>query len=243
MPQEKVYAVDFSQGNLVPSIDTNGWGAMMVGDSGPGASPVSTGDPQGLNMSITAAGIPAAIGAYVVFSNGMLDLATRLVMQVEFDRPNAIAPQPPAAGAPEPWAVALNLKLDDEDFVAGEPMVPVTCQFVPDGVRLNTPGDLEGHPPTMLITPLAYEPLSPVRYQLEHHFCGASADRGYTIGYGTLSVGPPVKKNDQRVYSSAGLTPGLPQAGVGALGVTIVTGRGSGHISARLRSFTVSVWS
>jgi hypothetical protein len=95
MPFVHVYAVDFSHGNLTPSVDTNGWGAMRQGNSGPNDQPTSTSDAQGLNLSVSRApgsaqGDHAANGVFLVFEEGVLPLETRLLMQVEFDRPNAV---------------------------------------------------------------------------------------------------------------------------------------------------------
>jgi hypothetical protein len=237
MPSERVYAVDFKGGNLTPSLDTNGWGAMRVG-VGPNTS--SSADPQGLRLEVTADGTPGGIGVHAVLDEADLPLATRLTLQVEFDQPRG---DPPASGtgSPEPWAVALSVKFGDEDFVVTEPMVPVTCQFRPNGTRLNTPGGLEGDQAAMLITPLDYAALSPGRFTLEHHFCGVNAVNRYAVGFGALSVGPPIREYDQRVYSNQGLSGGQ-QDWIGALGVVLVTLNGTGTIRVRLRGFAVSVW-
>jgi hypothetical protein len=244
MPSVQVYTVDFSSGNLVPTLDANGWGAMKLGNSGPSNNPTSSGEPQGLALTVSAQGGPAANGAYVVFGPGALALETRLLMQVEFDRPNIVPPASPNTGTPEPWAVALNVKFGNENFVAAEPMVTVTCQFNRqlNGVRLNTPGHQEGDQATILVSPLDYSQLSPGRILLEHHFCGKKAPGRYSIGYGSLSIGPPIKKNDQRVFSSTGLSGGQ-QSWIGALGVTLVTLTGVGQITVRLRNFSISMWS
>lgn len=244
MPPVQVYTVDFGSGNLTPSLDPSGWGAMKLGNSGPSGNPTSTSDPQGLTLAVASPGSPgAANGVYVVPGEGVLPLESRLLLQVEFDRPNAIPPQPPAGGVPEPWALALNVKFGNEQFVVGEPMIPVTCQFNRqfNGTRLNTPGHLEGDQAAVLVSPLDYSQLSPGRFRLEHHFCGIKASRGYAIGYGTLSVGPPIRKDDQRVYSNAGLSGGQ-QTWIGALGITVVTLNGVGQIMARLRTFSVWTW-
>ncbi len=240
MPSERVYAVDFRGGNLTPDPDANGWGDMRVGDSGAGVEASSSAHPQGLNLSVTAAGEPAAIGVHAVLPEGNLPLASRLLTVVEFDQPRGLKPES-GSGQPEPWAVALNVKFGDESFVANEPMVPVTCQFRPNGVRLNTPRHLEGDQAAMLITPLDYDGLSPGRFTMEHHFCGVNAPGRYSVGFGTLDVGPPIRESDQRVYSNEGLSGG-EQDWIGALGVTLVTLNGTGRIQVRLRSFAVSVW-
>lgn len=243
MPSVQVYTVDFSGGNLAPSLDTNGWGAMKVGHSGPSNNPTSSAEPQGLALEVSANGGPAAIGAYVVLGPGVLGLETRLLMQLEFDRPEGVPPSPPSAGVPEPWAVALNVKFGNENFVAAEPMIPVTCQFNRqfNGVRLNTPGSQQTDPAAILVGPLNYSQLTPVRFFLEHYFCGKNAVGKHSIGYGMLSVGPPIKRNDQRAYSNTALSGGQ-QSWIGALGVTLVTLTGFGQIKVRLRNFTISTW-
>jgi len=247
MPAVQVYTNDFRGGNLVPSLDANSWGSMKLGNSGPAANPTSTGQPQGLALSVTGGGSsPAAIGAYVVLGDGVLSLESRLLMTVEFDQPNAVPPPPPGTGRPEPWAIALNVKFRDENFVPNEPMVPVTCQFTSlqgvDVLRLNTPGNQEGDQAAALISPIDYSQLSPGRFVLEHHFCGVKAAGRYSIGYGSLSIGPPISKTDQRVYSNLGLSGGQ-QSWIGALGVTLVTLDGVGQIMVRLRGFSISTWS
>ena len=243
MPSVQVYAVDFSGGNLGPSLDTNGWGAMKVGHSGPSNNPTTSAEPQGLALAVSANGGSAAIGAYVVLGPDVLSLETRLLMQLEFDRPEGIPPSSPNAGVPEPWAVALNVKLNNENFVVNEPMVPVTCQFNRqfNGVRLNTPGSQQTDQAAVLVSPLNYSQLSPVRFVLEHHFCGKNGAIGHSVGYGTLSVKPPINKADQRVYSNTKLSGGQ-QSWIGALGVTLVTLTGSGQIKVRLRNFGISTW-
>lgn len=242
MPSTQVYAVDFGQGNLAPSLDSNGWGAMKLGNSGAAANPTTAADPQGLTLAVTATGTPAAIGAYIVLAANALSLASRLLMRVEFDRPDA-QHTPAAAGVPEPWAVALNVKFGNENFIANEPMTTVTCQFNRqfNGVRLNTPGHQEGDQAAVLVSPLNYPQLSPGRFMLGHHFCGRNAAGRYSIGLGTLSISPPIGLDDERMYSSVGLSGGQ-QTWIGALGVTVVTLNGAGRITARLRSFTVWTW-
>ena len=242
MPSTQVYTVNFGQGNLTPSLDSNGWGAMKLGDSGPAANPTIAADPQGLTLAVTAAGTPAAIGAYIVLAPNALSLGSRLLTRVEFDRPDA-QPTPGAAGVPEPWAVALNVKFGNESFIANEPMTTVTCQFNRqfNGVRLNTPGHQEGDQAAVLVSPLDYPQLSPGRFTLGHHFCGVKAAGRYSTGFGTLSIAPPIRLDDERLYSSVGLSGGQ-QTWIGALGVTVVTLNGVGRITARLRSFSVWTW-
>lgn len=243
MPATHVYSVDFDGGNLAPSVDANSWGAMKIGHSGAGNNPVSAAEPQGLALSVTANGGPAAIGAYVVLPASKLSLDTRLLMQLEFDRPEGIAPAPPSTAVPEPWAVALNVKFGTENFIANEPMVPVTCQFnrQHNGVRLNTPGSQQADQAAVLAGPLIYSQFTPGRFVLEHHFCGKNAAGKQAVGFGTLSIGPPISSNDQRAYSHPGLSSGS-QTWIGALGPTLVTLTGSGEIKVRLRNFAVWLW-
>jgi hypothetical protein len=242
MPSTHVYTVNFGQGNLTPSHDSNGWGAMILGNSGPSANPTTSADPQGLTMSVTAAGTPVGVGAYIVLAPNALSLQSRLLMRVEFDQPDA-QQTANVAGVPEPWAVALNVKFGNESFVANEPMTTVTCQFNRqfNGVRLNTPGHLEGDQAAVLVSPLNYPQLSPGRFTLAHYFCGRNAAGRYSTGFGTLSISPPIDLDDERLYSSAGLSGGQ-QAWIGALGVTVVTLNGVGRITARLRNFAVWTW-
>lgn len=239
MPSQRVYEVDFRQGNLSPSLDANGWGDMRIGRSGPGVGS-SAADPQGLNLSLSFDGEPAAIGLYAVLPEGNLPLARRLTTSVEFDRPEG---RPAASGSdrPETWAVALQVKFGDEDFVQNEPSVNVTCQFRTDGTRLNTPRNLQGDQPATLITPLDYATLSPGIFTLEHHFCGVNAAGGHSVGFGALTIGPPIRMSDVRACSNAGLS-GEDQDWIGALGVTITNIPGTGEIRVRIRSFAVSVW-
>jgi len=244
MPRVPVYSVDFSNGNLAPSLDTNGWGSMKLGDSGPAGNPTTTPNTQGLELAVTAAGAPAAVGPYVVLASGALPLDSRLLLQLEFDHPNGIPPAAPAPGFPEPWAVALVAKAADEKFVPNEPMVVTTCQFNRqfDGVRLNTPGNLEQDASKVCLTPLNYNALTPGRFTLEMYFCGVKAAGRYATGFSTLVIGPPLRKEDQRVFSNAGLSNLGAQTWIGALGATLVTLNGSGQLMVRFRTFSVSIW-
>jgi hypothetical protein len=262
MPPVQVYAIDFSNGNLVPSIDTNGWGSMKQGNSGPNDKPESDGDARGLNLSVYRAPgsvLHAANGVHLVFGQGVLPLATRLLMQVEFDRPNAhpryvqqpwtVAPAPiiPGPPTPEPWAVGLPVKFGNENEIANESLVAVTCQFnrQTNGVRLNTPFNEEKDQSPNLVSPLDYAANPPPVFLMEHSFCGIRAAEptcGRSIGSGSLTIGPPGTKKDQRVYSNIHLSGGQ-QTWIGALGVILVTIQGTGQIMVRLRRFSISTWS
>jgi hypothetical protein len=237
MPSKPIYKVDFRQGNLSPSLDARGWGDMRIGRSAP-ADGASAADPQGLKLSLSFDGDPAAIGVYAVLPEANLMLAGRLTTAVEFDGPEGL---PSGSDRPEPWAVALQVKFGNEDFVPNEPSVNVTCQFRPDGTRLNTPAGLQGDQAATLITPLDYAALSPGVFTLEHHFCGVNAAGKHSVGFGALTVGPPIRESDVRAYSNAGLSGG-EQDWIGALGVTITNIPRVGEIRVRLRSFSVSVW-
>lgn len=237
MPSKPVYEIDFRQGNLLPSLDARGWGDMRIGRSGPGVG-ASAADPQGLTLSLSFDGEPAAIGVYAVLPEGNLPLASRLTTVVEFDRPEGL---PSGSDRPEPWAVVLQVKFGDENFVQNEPSVNVTCQFRPNGTRLNTPGGLQGDQAATLIAPLDYAALSPGVFTLKHHFCGVNAAGNHSVGFGALTVGPPIHESDMRAYSNEGLSGGQ-QDWIGALGVTITNIPRVGEIRVRLRSFSVSVW-
>lgn len=239
MPSERVYEVDFSGGNLSPSLDARGWGDMRIGRSGPGVGS-SAADPQGLKLSVIFDDQPAAIGVYAVLPEGNLPLASRLTTSVEFDRPEGL-PGTSGSDRPEPWAVVLQVKFGDEEFVPNEPSVNVTCQFRPVGTRLNTPGHLQGDQAATLIAPLDYASLFPGVFTLEHHFCGVNAADRHSVGFGALTIGPPIRKSDVRVYSNEGLS-GEEQDSIGALGVMITNIPQIGEIRVRLRRFTVSVW-
>jgi hypothetical protein len=235
MSKTQVYSVDFRQGNVAPALDTNGWGPMKQGSSGPAQNPTSSAGAQGLTMSVTGDGGLAANGVYAVLGEGVLPLASRLLLRAEFDEPEA-------EETSQAWAVALTVKFGNETFIDSEPLVAVTCQFRPNGVRLNTPGNLEGDQAPMLITPLDYRALSPARFQLDHYFCGVNAAGRYSTGFGSLSIGAPIREDDQRLYSSGGLS-GEDQTWIGALGFTLVTVSLPGTMTARLRSFSVWTWS
>jgi len=258
MPPKAIYEVDFSGGNLAPALDIKGWGAMKLGDSGAVNNPASFSDNRGLNLSVyrpPGATTHAAIGVSVVAAPNVIPLATRLLLKVEFDNPNAqllyvqqpsnvVAPSsPPGSPTPEPWAVALNVRFGNEAQVHNEPLVAVTTQFNRqfNGARLNTPSNEQGDQAPVLLTPLDYTVNPQYVYAMEHNFCGINAVGGRAIGSGALFIGPPGTLRDQRVYSNVGLSGG--QTWIGALGVTLVTLSGTGQIMVRLRKFSVSAWS
>lgn len=268
MPPVQIYAVDFSNGNLVPSLDVNGWGNMKQGvavPSHPDNKAVSYADLKGLGLAVYRAPtspvtVPSTINICVVPPPGALPLATRLSMRVEFDQPyaqlahipqpSAIGPQPPPTGTdwPSPWAVGLLVKSGAENEIATEPKIPVTCQFnrAVNGVRLNSPkpGSLQNDQPSNMDSPVNYSnywnpPGNPPRFVLEFAFCGYDAvTAGHSVGSGSLSIGT---KNDQRLFSSTALSTGAPPS-IGSLAVALVTLSGVGQIMVRLRRFSVSLW-
>jgi hypothetical protein len=259
MPPKRVYEVDFGGGNLAPSLDTKGWGPMKIGDSGPANNPSSIPDARGIKLSVyrpPGANTHAAIGVSVVLAPNAIPLASRVLLETEFDQagahlqyvpqPSNTVPPPPPPGSPtpEPWAVALVVKFGNETQVNGEPVVPVTTQFnrQVNGARLNTPFNEQGDQSPVLLTPLDYVANPQYVYEMEHSFCGINAANGRSFGDGRLTIGPPGVLRDQRVYSNTSLSTGQ-QGWIGALGVTLVTLSGTGQIKVRVRKFAISLWS
>ena len=268
MPPVTTYAVDFSQGNLAPSLDTNGWGSMKQGVAIPSHADNKTltyADGKGLGVAVyraptSPAAIPASINLCVVPGSNVLPLAIRLSIRVEFDlpyaqlayipQPSSIGPHPPPTGTdwPTPWAVGLLVKSGNENDVAADPKIPVTCQFnrALNGVRLNSPkpGSLQTDQSFNLKSPVNFSdywtpPGNPPRFAMEFAFCGHDAvSAGHSVGSGSLAIGT---RNDQRVFSSTALSTGAPPW-IGALGIAVVTLSGVGQIMVRLRNFSVSIW-
>jgi hypothetical protein len=268
MPPVLVYSVDFSNGNLTPSVDTRGWGVMKPGNSGPGDKPESYSDSEGLTLSVyrapgTPAGHDASNSVYVLPGANVLPVATRLLLRSEFDRPWAqqtyvqLSPTnnqtqgSNTTQAGSPWAVVLGLKFGTVSDTPADKRIPVTCQFnnvTMNGVRLNTPGHVQGDMSTPLESPLDYANYWPANttnlFSLESAFCGLKAPpppvgKGYSVGSGALSIG---NKSDQRVFSNEAFSGAGAQTSVDALGLTLVTQVGVGQIMIRLRSFSVSIW-
>lgn len=267
MPPVQTYAVDFSNGNLAPSLDVKGWGSMKQGmpiPSHPDNKALSYPDLKGLGLAVyrastSPAAIPSMINVCVVPPAGALPLATRLSVRAEFDlpyaqlahipQPSSIGPQPPPTGTdwPTPWAVALLVRSGGENDIATEPKIPLTCQFnrAQNAVRLNSPkpGSLQNDQPMSLDAPVNYSnywtpPGNPPRFVMEFAFCGHDAvTAGHSVGSGSLTIGT---RRDQRVFSSTALSTGV--ASIGSLGVALVTLSGVGQIMIRLRSFSVSLW-
>lgn len=267
MPPVEIYSVDFKNGNLSPSTDSRSWGSMKQGGpipSHPDNKATSDGELKGLRLSVyraptSPAGVSASSTVCVVPGAGTLALASRLSMRVEFDlpyaqlayipQPSAIGPQPPPTGTdwPTPWAVGLLVKSGDENDT-GDPKIPVTCQFnrTVNAVRLNSPkpGSLQNDQAGNLDAPVDYArywtpPGNPPRFTMEFAFCGHDAITvGHSVGSGSLAIDT---KKDQRVFSSTALSTS-GQTSIGALGVSLVTQSGVGHIMVRLRSFSVSLW-
>ena len=257
MPPVPVYEVDFSGGNLLPTLDTKGWGAMKIGDSGAANNPTHFGDARGLNLSVyrpPGATTHAVIGVQVVAAPNAIKLASRLLLRLEFDKPRAqlqfvqqpsnVTPPPPPPGSPtpEPWAVGLIVKFGNEAQVHNEPLIAVTTQFnrQVNGARLNTPFNEQGDQSPVLLTPLDYDANPQHAYEMAHSFCGLFPGNARAIGSGELVIGPPGVLRDQRVYSNVGLAGG--QTWIGAIGATLVTLSGTGQLMVRLRKFSISLW-
>jgi len=263
-----VYNVDFSNGNLVPSVDTNGWGAMKTGNSGAASRAESFSDSKGLTLGVyrdaaTPAGQNTSNCVYVLPGANVLPVASRLLLRSEFDRPwarPAYAPLTPTNNqtqgsnttqAGSPWAVALNVKFGTENETATDKRFTVTCQFnnvTTNGVRLNSPGHVQGDMSTPLDSPLDYSNYWPAAatnlFSLESAFCGIKAPpppagKGYSVGSGALSIG---NRKDHRVFSNEAFSAAGAQTWIGALGIVLVTQAGVGQIMVRLRSFSVSIW-
>ena len=268
MPPVLVYSVDFSNGNLVPSLHANGWGAMKRGNSGAASRPESFADSKGLNLGLyrdaaTPAGQDATNTVYVVLGANVLPVASRLLLRTEFDQPwarPAYAPLTPTnfqtqgsntTTAGSPWAIALNVKFGTENDAPTDRRITSTCQFnntTGNGVRLNTPGHAQGDMSTPLDSPLDYANYWPANatnlFSLESAFCGLKsspppAGNGYCVGNGAMTIG---NRRDQRVQSSVAFSGAGAQTWIGALGVALVTQQGVGQILIRLRTFSVSIW-
>lgn len=267
MPPVLAYRVDFSNGNLAPSLDTNGWGAMQIGSSGATDKPEKYSDAKGLTLSVyrapgTPAGHDANHSVYVLPAANAVAVATRLLLRAEFDRPWAqtgYVPLTPTNNqtvgsnttqAGSPWAVGLGLKFGSVNDAPADKRIPVTCQFnaTINGVRLNTPGHVQGDISTPLDSPLDYSnywPANPTNlFSMEHAYCGLKstappAGKGYVVGCGGLHIG---NRSDQRVFSNEGFSAPGAQTWIDALGITLVTQAGIGQIQIRLRSFSVSIW-
>lgn len=267
MPPVLAYSVDFSHGNLTPSVDVKGWGAMQQGNTGPGDKPENFSDSKGITLSLFRSGASpneASNSIYVVPPAGSLNVQSRLLLHAEFDSPWAqpnYVPLSPSnfqtitsntTQAGQAWAIALGCKFGNQNDLPGEKRVVVTCQFTKTtatGMRLNTPGFLQGDVSALLDTPLDYAnywpPSNTNLFVLEHLFCGvksahAPAGLGYSVGCGELTIG---NRHDQRAYSNAGLSDAGAPTSIGALGITLVTVSGVGQIIIRLRKFSVSTWS
>jgi len=85
---------------------------------------------------------------------------------------------PPPPDVPERWGVALSVSTSTETNIAPNEMANVLCQFnrTRDGVRLNTPVQLQGDESGLLDTSLDYDSYlgtpDPALFTLEHTFCG-----------------------------------------------------------------------
>ena len=182
MPPVLVYSVDFANGSLHPTVDVNNWGDMVFGGSIAGARQHAFVD-GGLSLTATRTeteGVSNSV--YVVLPTGTLSRATRLQLHVEFDLPNG-TPDPTAPI--QPWAVALRVKLGDENDLPGQALINVTCQFNKDGVKLADPDraqDIAGNSPTNLDSPLDYAKYQglgpgqkPTQFNLDFAYSGIQA--------------------------------------------------------------------
>lgn len=155
MPADRIYSVDFANGNLTPSVDALNWGKMRRGHSAPesGHTFNSHADHEGLHLGISRAedsGNFVSNSVYVIPSFieppttsaharaagellGEHPLGTRLLLRLEFDSPHASPfphPEKVEPLKPEAWAVVLKLKLSaNPNDVKAEAAVNVTCQF------------------------------------------------------------------------------------------------------------------
>jgi hypothetical protein len=223
MPFIEKYTVDFSNGNLQPNVNTLGWPAMTHAPS----SPSDFYDNDGWVLHVTRSNPtdPAVANTiYIPFSAGTISLDTRLLTRVEFDLPWA----EPLAGnsqPPSPWAVGLFVS-PDTTFNDPNKTANVTCQFNhANGVRVNTPGGLQGDqsealdpapPDYTLYTQLSPSPNHPAgipkaRLTLEHSFCGrfdaksnSTMKPPHIVGCGwlTIQTNQGHARSDHRVYST-----------------------------------------
>ncbi len=267
MPPVLIYSVDFANGNLAASMDTHSWGAMQIGNSGAGDKPEKFSDSKGLTLSVyrapsTPAGHDANHSVNVLLGANVVPVASRLLLRVEFDRPWAqqnYVPLTPTNNqtqgsnttpAGSPWAVGIGPKCGTVNDQPGDKRIPVTCQFnrTMNGVRLNTPGHLQGDVSTLLDSLLDYANYWPANtanlFSFEQAYCGLRsaarpAGNGYVVGSGGLDIG---NRHDQRVFSNEGFSGTGAQAWIDALGVTLVTQVGVGQFTVRLRNFAVSIW-
>ena len=254
MPTALVYSVDFSHGNLVPSLDTKGWGAMQVGNSGPGFYPEHYSDAHGLTLSIyraptTPSNQDASHTVYVLPGRNVLPVATRLLLHAEFDRPWAQQNYVPLNPVNHPPSQPNTTPAGVND-APSDKRIGATCQFnaAVNGVRLNTPDNAQKDPSTPLESPLDYSKFWPGSansvFTLEHTFCGVRsaappAGIGYSVGSGALEIG---QNNDQRVFSNEAFSAAGAQTWIDALGIGLATVTGVGQIMIRLRNFSVSIW-
>jgi hypothetical protein len=245
MPFVETYSVDFSNGNLHPSVNPLGWPDMVFSQSGlPDDLSEHIGDQFGITLRMTRehGGSPAGNLVQVIPTVNLLPVHMRLFMRVTFDLPRAHGFQ---NSVPEPWAVGLLVS--GLDTVPNDNTAVVTCQFHrrfnASGVRLNTPGALQTDRPFYLVTPLDYSVYEhpPALFTLEHSFCGAAIETtGHTPGGGSLKIHRLTEVRDHRVYSSTALAMSPLPTNIQWLGAALASVGGAGQISVRLRRF--SIW-
>ena len=266
MPFVEKYKVDFSNGNLNPSLNPLGWPAMVHNPL-----PNDDYDHDGLILHVTRTSGPSvANDVYVPLAAGMLYVNDRFVMRVEFDLPWA-EPLPGNPATPEPWAVGVSLSLNNN--LAGT-LVGVTCQFnAVSGVKINTGAGLQGDTSLPLVPPpLDYNDFTHLQlngpphhsaghakklFTFEHSFCGFfdtaknPSVTPHSVGGGKLTIAknPPHTESDHRLYSTTVIAvplPPNPVPSILAVGTSLVMAKnntnplvGVGNCQIRLRTFSV----
>lgn len=239
MPFEKVYVVDFKNGNLTPRIKTLTAAPMEL-------MPGSVGTP---NLSGLIFETDSSAGVFVRSTSG-ISIESRVMVEAAFDIPKELA------GVPDLWAAWVSIG-DDENALAqaNTKAITVSCQFnrqrPPTGVRLNTPGSLEKPPPppdrdqaSFLDEQLnlaRYNGSDPSQFTLSLSFCGVrSALRGHTSGSSFLRIKDKNKplRDDHRVFTSATL---LPNTVISCLGAGVELAAGGDLVSLRLRRFSIFI--
>jgi hypothetical protein len=179
-----------------------------------------------------------------------------------------ISPAGPVS-IPEPWGIGLSISPTSD--LSSNYKVITTCQFhrVLNGIRLNTPteqgvGTLQSDKATPLETPLNYSSYrggytvlpngrevqsEPPLFTLTFSFCGwGTIANKHSVGCGFLKIAHSWKPEaeDHRVFSSNALIQVLDpvtffRTEIRSLGISVGTVNGVGKISARMRSFSLSI--
>jgi|SRR5687768_1972290 len=156
----------------------------------------------------------------------------------------------PALNPQEPWAVALNVKVGDENEYDPEPRLGATCQFHPTGIRLNVPGKLvksdvyltkplppyedfekPGQAPTIFTLGLEFEVFPPTNIARGSAYLSADGYAGNRI-----QVAPFDHRAFANDYVGHRIVPAIT-----ALGAAVVTGQGEGQMIARFLNFSLNV--